>query len=87
MAEPTHEFEHGYTCQEIVDLATEYVEGAMTTAQMIQFELHLNFCEGCFAFVDQIRATATMAGRLSEEQIPEETKQKLLEAFRDWSRE
>jgi hypothetical protein len=87
MAEPTGEFEHGYTCKEIVDLATEYVEGAMTAAEMTQFELHLNFCEGCVAFVEQIRATAAMAGRLSEEQIPEETKVKLLQAFRHWSRE
>jgi hypothetical protein len=86
MADPTGEFEHGYTCREIVDLATEYVEGALTTSQMTQFELHLNFCEGCVAFVDQIRRTATMAGRLSEEEIPEETKVKLLDAFRDWSR-
>jgi Putative zinc-finger len=87
MAEPTHEFEHGYTCREIVDLASEYIEGALTPSQMTQFELHLNFCEGCVTFVDQIRATATMAGRLSEEDIPEETKVKLLEAFRDLSRE
>jgi Putative zinc-finger len=87
MAEPTHEFEHGYTCKEIVDLASEYIEGGMTPSQMTQFELHLNLCEGCVAFVDQIRATATMAGRLSEEDIPEETKVKLLEAFRDLSRE
>jgi hypothetical protein len=87
MTEPTHEFEHGYTCKEIVDLASEYIEGALTPAQMTQFELHLNFCEGCVTFVDQIRATATMAGRLSEEDIPEETKVKLLEAFRGMSRE
>jgi hypothetical protein len=87
MADPTGEFEHGYTCREIVDLATEYVEGALTTSQMTQFELHLNFCEGCVAFVDQIRETAAMAGRLSEEDIPEGTKVKLLEAFRDWSRD
>jgi Putative zinc-finger len=87
MAEPTGEFEHGYTCKEIVDLATEYVEGAMTATQMTQFELHLNFCEGCVAFVEQIRATAAMAGRLSEELIPEETKVRLLDAFREWSRE
>jgi Putative zinc-finger len=87
MADPTREFEHGYTCKEIVELATEYVEGALTRSQMTQFELHLNFCEGCVAFVDQIRATATMAGRLSEEEIPEETKVKLLDAFRHWSRE
>jgi hypothetical protein len=87
MAEPTQEFEHGYTCVEVVELAAEYVDGAMTPAQMTRFEMHLNFCDGCYTFVDQIRSTAAMAGRLTEEKIPEETKAKLLAAFRDWTRE
>jgi predicted anti-sigma-YlaC factor YlaD len=87
MAEPTREFEHGYTCKEVVDLAAEYLEGAMTSEQMARFELHLNFCDGCFTFVDQIRATAAAAGTLSEEQVSEETKAKLLAAFRDWQQE
>jgi anti-sigma factor RsiW len=87
MAEPSHEFEHGYTCKEVVELATEYADGVMPPEQMTQFEMHLNFCDGCFTFVEQIRSTAAMAGRLSEEQIPEATKAKLLTAFRDWRRE
>jgi Putative zinc-finger len=86
MAEPTQEFEHGYTCVEVVELAAEYVEGAMTPSQMTGFEMHLNFCDGCYTFVDQIRATAATAGRLTEEQIPEETKANLLAAFRNWTR-
>lgn len=87
MAEPTHEFEHGYTCKEVVELATDFTEGALTESQMSRFEMHLNFCDGCFTFVDQIRSTAAMAGELSEEQIPEDTKAKLLQAFRDWEPE
>jgi Putative zinc-finger len=87
MAEPTYEFEHGYTCKEVVDLAAEYLEGGMTTSQMTRFEMHLNFCDGCFSFVDQIRATAALSGRLSEEQIPADTKSRLLAAFRDWRSE
>jgi hypothetical protein len=84
MADPTREHEHGYTCKEVVELATEYVEGAMTADQMTQFELHLNFCDGCFTFIDQIRSTAALAGRLSEEQLSDETKARLVAAFRDW---
>jgi hypothetical protein len=86
MTSPTHEFEHGYTCQEVVELATEYVEGAMPAELVEPFEMHLNFCDGCFTFIDQIRATASLAGRLSEEQVPEEMRLKLLTAFRDWRR-
>ena len=86
MTSPTHEFEHGYTCQEVVDIAAEYVEGAMAPSEATLFELHLNFCDGCFTFIDQIRETAALAGRVSEEQVPEEMKLKLLTAFRDWRR-
>jgi Putative zinc-finger len=86
MSSPTHEFEHGYTCQEVVDLAAEYIEGAMAASEATMFELHLNFCDGCFTFIDQIRETASLAGRLSEEHVPDEMKAKLLTAFRDWRR-
>ena len=87
MADPLGEYEHGYTCKEVVDLTADYVEGAMPRQQATQFEMHLNFCDGCYTFIDQIRATAATAGRLGEEHVPAETKAKLLAAFRDWKRE
>ncbi len=84
MAEPTREFEHGYTCVEVVELATTYVEGAMPPADRTLFEMHLNFCDGCDTFVDQIRVAADTASRVPVDHLPEETKAKLLAAFRDW---
>ena len=50
------------------------------------FEVHLNFCDGCFRFVDQLRETAATAGALPEEQISDELRARLLHAFRDWKR-
>ncbi len=79
--------ELGYACQEVVELASEYLEGAMTPEQMTRFELHLNLCDGCYAFLEQLRTTSEIAGALAEEQIPDEIKAKLLAAFRDWKRE
>ena len=86
MPDPRREFEHGYTCQEVVTLASDFLDGAMTPEQMTEFELHLNFCDGCSSFVDQVRTTAAMAHGLSEEEIPEEMRAKLLSAFKDWTR-
>jgi Putative zinc-finger len=86
MHEPTHEFEHGYTCNQVVELATDYVEHALPAELVEPFEMHLNFCDGCFTFIEQIRTTAELGGRLAEEEIPDETKAKLLAAFRDWQR-
>ena len=74
----------GYTCQEVVGLASEYLEGTMGADEATAFEVHLNFCDGCFRFVDQVRETAATAGALPEEQIPDELRVRLLDAFRDW---
>ena len=84
MADPTP-VEHGYSCREVVELASEYLEGAMTTEQMTRFELHLNLCDGCSGFVEQVRATVAMARVLPEEEIPDDLKGKLLTAFRGWT--
>jgi hypothetical protein len=73
----------GYTCQEVVRLASEYLEGALGPDEATAFEVHLNFCDGC---VDQLRETGATAGALPEEQISDELKARLLVAFRDWKR-
>ena len=86
MAEPTR-VQRDYTCQEVVGLASEYLEGAMTPAQMAAFEMHLNFCDGCFRLLDQVRTTAGMARALPEEEIPDEIRAQLLRAFNDWKGE
>jgi anti-sigma factor (TIGR02949 family) len=78
--------QHEYTCQEVVALASEYLENAMTAERMTAFERHLNYCDGCFSFVDQVRTTAVLARRLTVEQIPEDVKAKLQAAFKDWQR-
>lgn len=82
MAEPAS----GYTCQEVVRLASDYLEGSMGSDEATAFEVHLNFCDGCSRFVDQLRQTAATAGALPEEQISDELKERLLVAFRDWKR-
>ena len=84
MHEPTHEFEHGYTCNQVVELATAYIEYAMPTELLEAFEMHLNFCDGCVTFIDQIRTTSELGGRVEEDQISDERKAELLAAFRDW---
>jgi len=68
----------------VVELATDYVERALPAELVEPFEMHLNFCDGCFTFIEQIRKTAELGGRLEEEQISEETKVKIMAAFRDW---
>jgi anti-sigma factor RsiW len=82
----TESSEH-ITCQEVVELVTDYMEGALTPEEASLFEQHLNFCDGCAWYVDQLRMTIETVGRIREEELPAETRDKLLTAFRDWRRQ
>jgi anti-sigma factor RsiW len=81
----TESHEH-ITCQEVVELVTDYFEGALPTDEADLFEQHLNFCEGCDWYLDQMRATIATVGRIREEDVPPQTRERLLTAFREWKR-
>jgi anti-sigma factor RsiW len=72
------------TCQELVELVTEYLEGTLAPAERGRFEAHLRVCDGCTTYLEQMRQLIGALGRLTEESIPEDAKQTLLDAFRDW---
>jgi anti-sigma factor RsiW len=72
------------TCQELVELVTDYLEGALAPAERTRFESHLAGCQGCRAYLAQARRTIDLSGRLEEEDVPEETRERLLRAFRAW---
>jgi anti-sigma factor RsiW len=72
------------SCQEVVELVSDYLEGALAAGETSLFEQHLNFCEGCVWYVDQLRTTVQTVGRIREEEMPAETRDRLLAAFRDW---
>jgi anti-sigma factor RsiW len=74
------------SCQEVVELVSEYLEHALPPDEAALVEQHLNFCDGCVWYVDQIRTTIASTGRIEEEDIPPETRDKLMAAFRDWKR-
>ncbi|HLH26721.1 MAG TPA: zf-HC2 domain-containing protein, partial [Chloroflexota bacterium] len=74
------------SCQELVELVTDYLEDRLPPTERERFETHLALCEGCQTYVDQIRATIALAGRLTEDAITPQAKEALLGAFRDWKR-
>jgi predicted anti-sigma-YlaC factor YlaD len=74
------------TCREVVELVSDYLEGILPADEAELLEQHLNFCEGCGWYVDQMRTTAATVGRLREEDVPPETRERLVAAFRDWKR-
>jgi anti-sigma factor RsiW len=73
------------SCQEVVELVTAYLEGGLPAAQTALVEQHLNFCEGCVWYVEQLRGTIAAVGRITEPDIATEDRDRLLTAFRGWS--
>lgn len=74
------------TCQQVVELVTEYLDGALPASDAARFEEHLVLCDGCAWYVDQIRMTIDAVGRAGEEDVPAGTREGLVAAFRDFRR-
>ncbi len=76
----------GLTCKEMVEIVTDYLEGALSPEDRVRFEQHLALCDGCTYYVEQMRETIRLSGKVTEDQIPVAERGRLLEAFRDWNR-
>ena len=72
------------SCQEVVELVTEYLDESLSAEDASLFEQHLNFCEGCVWYVEQLRSTVESVGEIREEDISPEAKERLMGAFRNW---
>jgi len=72
------------SCRQLVELVTEYLEGTLPPDDRARFEEHLAACDGCGAYLDQMRKTIALAGRLREEDVAPAARERLLASFRDW---
>jgi predicted anti-sigma-YlaC factor YlaD len=72
------------TCKEVVEIVSDYLEGALSAEDRARFDAHVSACEGCTSYVEQMRETIRLTGMLTEEQVPVEQRERLRRAFRDW---
>jgi len=77
---------HELVCREVVELVSDYLEGALTERDRALFEEHLAMCEGCSAYLDQMRETIAVAGTLTAEAVEPAVCAHLVDAFREWRR-
>ncbi len=68
-------------------MATDYMEGALSWRQRLAIRLHLLVCDGCRAFLQQMRRTVRLVGNLPTPPLPPETEALLLARLRDGQRE
>jgi anti-sigma factor RsiW len=74
------------TCQELVELLTDFLEGALGRETAAQVEHHFGLCPDCTEYLRQFRLMIAATGRLSETGLPDRVEDELLQAFRRWRR-
>jgi anti-sigma factor RsiW len=74
------------SCRELVELVTDYLDDALPAEERARFEEHLEGCQGCRTYVEQMRLTVRLVQATDElEQRPEVAG--LMRAFSDWKRD
>jgi len=71
-------------CQQAVELVTEYLDGTLSRRDRRRFEAHLRACGNCAAYLDQIRATMTLTGRITPDDLSPEAAEELTDLYRAW---
>jgi anti-sigma factor RsiW len=72
------------SCQELVELVTDYLEGTLPDADRLELERHLETCDGCRQYVEQMRTTIALTGEARALDLAPEAKEAVLGAFHDW---
>lgn len=75
----------GLTCQQLVELVTDYLEGALPDEERLRFEMHIAGCVACTNYLAQMRRTIATLGALHPEHLSPEAEHELLALFRDWN--
>jgi anti-sigma factor RsiW len=82
----THVDDDDLACTEEVEIMTDYLEGALPAADARRLERHLQTCPGCTEYLAQMRTVAGSLRPLGEDSIPDEMRDRLIDAFRDFRR-
>ena len=72
------------SCKELVELVTDYLDEALPASERERFEAHMANCVGCTDYLEQIRLTIRLSGKIREDSLEPRVREDLLEAFRDW---
>jgi hypothetical protein len=75
------------TCQQAVELVTDYLENTLSRRQRRRLEKHLRDCINCATYLDQIRAAIRLAGSVQPDQLDAATREGLIDLYRKYRAE
>ena len=71
-------------CQQAVELVTDYLEGTLSGRDRRRFESHLRRCPNCAAYLEQIKMTIELTGKVEPDDLSPEARAELTELYRRW---
>lgn len=71
---------HKHTCQQLVELLCDYLEGDLPEEEKKELDRHMRECAPCMAFLKTYKKTSQLCKSLRPEDIPREMRERL-EAF------
>ncbi len=74
----------GYSCREIVDTASAFLDGELSVTEWARFRIHLLTCPPCARYVHQMGLTVDALRGLGGDE-GRDVRSKLVDIFDDWS--
>jgi anti-sigma factor RsiW len=71
-------------CQQAVEMVTDYLEDALPGGDRQRYERHLADCPHCTEYLEQVRETIRLAGRLTPSDMSTEMRDAFADVFRRW---
>ena len=72
------------SCQQVVELVTDYLENVLLQEMCKRLEEHVAECPGCENYLKQMQLTIDMLHQIARASVFPTTKQELFQLFRDW---
>jgi anti-sigma factor RsiW len=74
------------SCQQVVEIITDYLEDALDPRDRLHVEEHLALCPGCKVYLDQMRSTVRALGHIPVDTLSQRAQADLMLAFRQFRR-
>jgi hypothetical protein len=72
-------------CDELVEKVTDHLEDALSAADRMRWDNHVEVCLGCQAYLGEIRVTLQAMSTLVSDRLSHELETSLLATYRQWA--
>jgi anti-sigma factor RsiW len=75
------------SCYQAVALVSDYLEGALSWRDRRRLERHLEGCDACSAYLEQMREIIDLCGEVGPEDLSDEAVARLVDVFEKYQRD